>query len=68
MRWNPHISRVGQRWNGVRKSAEPPTLTHAVDRLVADFNFGERRRAWNAQRTQLTWIEPPNRRPRGLAS
>ena len=68
MRWNPHISRVGQRWTGVRKSTESGAPGHAVDRSGTDDLFGERRRAWNAQRTQLTWLEPTNRRPRGLAS
>ncbi len=68
MRWNPHISRVGQRWNGVRKSAGSPTPTYAVDHSLADDDIGDRRPAWNGQRTQLTLLESPNRRQRRLAS
>jgi len=68
MRWNPHISRVGQRWNGVRKNAESPAANHTVERFLTDCSFGARRRAWDTERTEVTWLVSANRRPRGLAS
>jgi hypothetical protein len=66
VRWNPHISRTGQRWSNARK---PATTTQgaAIERVVLESPFRDHGRKLYAERASSPRVDPSQAPRRGLA-